>query len=353
MTDTNKIEEGLENHPKPNAKEKEGLSTVDTSKDLDGSGADAHRPADNKGDKEGLEQPDTSKDLDGSGADAHRPADKVNSEPLQTIDAKESVEIDDSVEAKVVFEQETPSTELSEDIASMLESIDLPTEFKEKAKTLFEAAVSGRVADIKKQMFAINEAAMAEYKTALSTKLEAQIDEQLTFAISQWISENQVEVKAGIRTQLAESFMAGLYDLFESHYIEVPEGKEDVLESALEKVETLEAKLNEQAEANAQLTKELNESKKKVVLESLTKSLTDTQAERLGELVESIEFESVESYTEKVSTIVESISAVKPSEFLTEDVAGETNEKSESPVVEGEEIDPRIAAYANAIAGLN
>ena len=349
MTDT-KIEEGLENAPKPDAAGKEGLETVDTSTDL-GGGADAKRPADKTDGKEGLETIDTQgTDLDGAAGDgAKRPADKSNAESLKT----ESTDIDDTEESKVVFEQETPDTALSEDINGLLESIDLPVEFKDKAKTIFEAAVSGRIADIRKQMFAVNEAAMAEYKKTLAEKLEAKIEDQLTYAISQWIAENQVQVKSGIRTQIAESFMAGLYGLFESHYIAVPEGKEDVLESLLAKNEELETQVNEQATKNIELAKQLAESNKKVVLEGLTKNLTDTQAERLGELVESIEFTSVESYTEKVSTIVESITAVKASTFLTEDVAGENTEPTQAIDESVDEVDPRIAAYANAITSLH
>lgn len=325
------LDEGLENQPKPHQKEEDKLDTLAV-------------PSENN-----------PPEITGKSG-AKRPADKDNAEAPIKMDAPkvESVEIDDSEEAKLVSEQKEVSVELSEDIKSILESIDLPEEFKEKALTLFEAAVAGRVADIKKELTEANEVAMTAYKDALATRLEEQVSTKIAEATAQWIAENEVAVKASVRTQIAESFMAGLHDLFESHYITVPEGKEDILESTAAKLAETEAKLEESVKQLDNLIKESTEMKKKLVVEGLSKNLTDTQAERLMEMVSSVEFESQEQYEAKVSTIVESLVAVKPSELLVEDGDGEViTENKEDKKEETLDADPAIVELAAAISKMN
>ena len=148
-------------------------------------------------------------------------------------DIIDSVEIDDTEEAKLVKEQESPKVELSDDIASLIESIGLETEHKEKAITIFEAAVAGQVADLHKQMLQVNESLMSTYKETLATKLNEKVDLYLTESVNKWLEENQVSVKSSLRAQVAESFMANVIAVMESHYIDLPEGKEDVLEETL------------------------------------------------------------------------------------------------------------------------
>jgi hypothetical protein len=344
MTDSVQLEEGTENQPAPNQKEVDGMESVaDNAGGSEPSNKEGARDIDNNN-PDPMPHPDTSLEAghEPSDKEGARPTDKDNSEPMPKLTTES---IDDSEEAKLVLEQDTPETALSEDIKSLLESIDLPEEFKTQALGLFEGAVAARVADIKKEMFALNEAKMDEYKSLLAEKVEEKTDAMVAESVAKWLEENKTEVKSNVRTQIAESFMANLVTLLEAHYITVPDGKEDVLESALEEADTLRAQLDEQTKLVESYKAQTVKAEKALVVESLVKSLTDTQAERVRELAESVEFESQDSYTTKMTAIVESITKTKSeksSEFLTEDVNGEVviTENTETP--KAKTIDPFV-----------
>lgn len=318
----------------------------------------ASRPADNDNPDAIVVVPDTSLGGDTTPKEGKREIDNDNSEPIKLADtslemgheptAKEGKReidndnsdeikvkkesIDDTEEAKVVFEQAIPDVQLSEDIKSLLESLELPDEFKTKALGMFEGAITLRVADIKKEMFAVNEAVMAEYKIKLAAKIEEDTDTFVAEAVAKWLEENQTQVKSNIRTQIAESFMANLVNLLDSHYITIPEGKEDILETALAKADDLQVKLDEQLKVNESLKESTKKAEKSLVVESIVKSLTDTQAERVRTLAEGVEFDLKESFETKLTAIVESMTKVntdKPSTSLLEDAKGEVVIKEE------------------------
>lgn len=257
---------------------------------------------------------------------AKRPADNDNPQPQLHLGEKEEdedeSEIDDKDEKKKVMEQQAPSFTMSKDISDLLESIDFPAEFKDKALTIFEAAVSGQVADLHKVMLEKNEEAMTNYKKELSEKVEAASTAYMTEAVEKWVADNQVAIKSNVRTQIAESFMANLIDLLETHYISVPEGKEDILDEALEKADALQKQLDEKVLEVASLKEQAETQEKESMFESATKDLTDVQKERVATLAESIKSASVDSYKTKLETIIESLTkeTIKPSDSLVEEV---------------------------------
>jgi hypothetical protein len=342
MTDSVQLEEGAENQPKPNQKEVDGMETVvDNAGGSEPSNKEGARGIDNNN-PDPMPHPDASLEAghEPSDKEGARPIDKNNSEPMPKLQTES---IDDTAEAKLVTEQETPETALSEDIKSLLESIELPEEFKTQALGLFEGAVAARVADIKKDMFALNEAKMDEYKALLAEKVEEKTDAMVAESVAKWLEENKTEVKSNVRTQIAESFMANLMNLLEAHYITVPEGKEDVLESTLARADELQVQLDEQVALNESLKVKTAAVERALVVESLVKSLTDTQAERVRELSESVEFDTTETYTTKMAAIVESITKTgKSSEFLTEDAQGEVVIKENLETQKGKTIDPFV-----------
>lgn len=317
----------------------------------------ASRPADNDNAEPIAVVADTSLGGDTAPKEGKRDADKDNAEPIEVVDdslemgheptdkeGKRPIDadnadplktesIDDTTEAKIVFEQATPDVQLSEDIKTLLESLELPEEFKTKALGMFEGAIALRVADIKKEMFKLNEAVMAEYKTALATKVEESTDTYVSEAVAKWLEENQTQVKSNVRTQIAESFMANLLNLLESHYITIPEGKEDILETTLAKADDLQVKLDEQIKLNESLKESTKVAEKALVVESIVKSLTDTQAERVRTLAEAVDFDLKETFETKLTAIVESLTKVnteKASTSLLEDVTGEVVIKEEA-----------------------
>lgn len=300
---------GGANEPKPNQKDVQPEGTVDKSVDL------GKEPTANQG---------------------KRAIDKDNGQAEEAVDKSldlgmNPVAINDVEYAKKVLEQETPNTALSEDIKSLLEGIELPQEFKIKALGLFEGAVTGRIADIKKEMMEANTVVMETYKKELAESLEESTDAYVAEAVAKWLEENHTQVKSNVRTQLAESFMANLLNLLESHYITIPEGKEDILESALAKADELQTQLTEALAESESLKESIKLKDKTLVIESCLVDLTDTQKERVKQLSESIAFDTVDSYKTKISAIVESLSKVKTTEpNLTQDILSEGEQPKET-----------------------
>jgi hypothetical protein len=309
------IVEGTENQPAPKQKAVDPLEVVPVPAEVavgEPSNLEGKLPVGNVN-PEAAEPVDTSFDL------GHEPKAKEGKLPVG-----ESVDIDDTAEKAIVEESLNVEVKLAEDINTLLESIDLTPEFKTQALGLFEAAIAARVADIKTALIESNEAAMATYKETLAAKIEEQTDAYVTEAVATWVEKNETNVKTSVRVQIAESFMANLKNLFESHYITVPEGKEDILEAALEKADEFEAKNVALEEEIKALKESANKAEKLLVIESLLKPLTDTQAERVRQLAEEVIFESKDEYEVKMQAIVESISkTAKPSEFIIEDANGE------------------------------
>jgi hypothetical protein len=309
------IVEGTENQPAPKQKEVDPMEVVPVPSEVavgEPSNLEGKLPV-GEVNPEAQDKADTSFDL------GHEPKAKEGKLPVG-----ESVDIDDSAEKAIVEESLNVEVKLAEDINSLLESIDLTPEFKTQALGLFEAAIAARVADIKTALTESNEAAMTAYKESLAAKIEEQTDAYVTEAVAEWVQKNETNVKTSVRTQIAESFMANLMNLLEAHYITVPAGKEDILESAITEADEAKAKVAALEEKVKELEESANKAEKLLVIESLLKPLTDTQAERVRQLAEEVIFESKEEYTVKMEAIVESISkTAKPSEFIVEDANGE------------------------------
>lgn len=194
---------------------------------------------------------------------------------------------------------------LREQIEALLgEELSLSEEFKDKAVGLFEAAVIAR-----------SNVAIMEHKEKLQSQFDAelldavetvseQVDSYVTYAVNQWTKDNQVALEKGMRTELAESFIAGMHTLFSEHYISVPEGKEDLVESLQYKLETMEEKYNSNVKEAILKENEINELKKTIALKSLVEGLAESEIDKLTQLTEGIEFDS--EFEQKVNMIKES-----------------------------------------------
>ncbi len=267
----------------------------------------------------------------------------------KSADAMKGVKEEEEVEGEVVAEQETSEEEVvseeetteeevvaeaptyteidvQEDVEALLGDQELSEEFKEKAKAIFEAAIGSKVAAIKETLEASYEEKILEEVSQIKTSLNERVDSYLEYVSEEWFTENQLAVQSGLKEELSESFMTGLKGLFEEHYVTIPEEKYDVLESMVEKLDDMETKLNEQIEKNVSLNKRLAESVADGILDDVSEGLAATQKEKLASLAESVEFESEESYREKLETLKEAYfasnqtSPVVKSESLSEGV---------------------------------
>ena len=271
----------------------------------------------------------------------------ISKNSLDTKGDAKSVKTQAMEETEASAEEETIAEEQM-DVRSELDSIfgeELSEDFRSKAASIFEAAVIARVNNetqkIVEELEQQNEAAMAEYKEGLVEKVDA----YLNYVVENWMSENELAVENGLRTEIAEDFIQGLKGLFKEHYIEVPEEKYDVMSELQSKAEALEAKLDEAINSNVELSKEVVELKRSVVMEEATKDLADTEAEKLAKLVEGVEFESEEIFKDKLAVIKETYFPKAPKttaeETLSEEVATGTPHLASNDT---------IAAYAQALS---
>ena len=257
---------------------------------------------------------------------------------------------------EVVSEEEAPVAEapayteisIDDDVKALVEGEELSEEFREKAKTILEAAIKGKVVEIKEVLDAEYESKLLEEVTEIKSALNERVDSYLEYVADEWFTENQLAVEGGLKEELTESFMTGLKSLFEEHYVSLPEDKYDVLESMVEKLDDMETKLNEQIEKNVSLNQRLAGAVAEGILESVSEGLADTQKEKLASLSESVEFASEQSYREKLETLKESYF---PSKKNTP-ASAKSESLSEGVDHAGADVSGTMAAYMNTLRGL-
>ena len=227
----------------------------------------------------------------------------------------------------------------------------LSEEFKTKATTIFEAAVHAKVVDEvnarMEQQAKEQEAGSKEFQKELTEK----VDGYLTYVVEEWMSENELAIDRGIRSELVEDFMSGLKTLFTEHYIDIPEEKVDMVDDLFTKVEDLETSLDEEINRGVELQKELAQFKKDDALKQSTKDLADTDSEKIAKLAEGIEFENTEQYIEKLNVLKESYfpktDSVTSEITETDDTIELTEEQSP------EKVDESMKHYTSAIKRYN
>merc|ERR1711974_372080 len=332
-------------------------------------GAQGSRPADQSvGDKgaetvtpesEQKKEPSTAHDrgADQKGelsAEGDTPKDqKTQAKPVTVKESDDEDDEDDEDEMKEGCGKykekmnEGSEFKVSTELGNLLEAEDLSEEFQEKAVLVFEAAVNAAAKDHIKSLDEKFDAALEEATTEIQTKLAEQTENYLNYAVQEWVEENKLAIVEGVRTKNAESFMEGLKELLEAHYIELPEGKGDMYQEAVEKQEELSASLDEQLEKNADLQAELAEAKKELVIEKHVSGMTLSKAEKIRSLAEGVEFESEEDFQAKLGALTENYfpTTGKPAtEMVTEDAdVDQLQEKVEKP------SNPEMAAYLEAL----
>ena len=213
---------------------------------------------------------------------------------------------------------EVEEYDMEDDVNALLGGEELSEEFKAKAKTIFEAAINAKVAEIRATIEEEHEARIAEEIAEEKEALQERVDSYLEYVSDEWMEENALAIEHGLKTELTESFLSGMRSLFEDNYVTIPDDKYDVLESMVEKLDDMETKLNEQIEKNIGLNKRLSESVADGILESVSDGLAATQKEKLASLAESVEFEGETEYREKLETLKESYFPNKTSNAKTE-----------------------------------
>jgi len=247
----------------------------------------------------------TVSDVVNKGAKPAMPMEKSKA-TAEEVEVDEEILEEEQVEETVAEEEIEDGIDIEEDVNALLGGEELSEEFREKAKIIFEAALNSKIKEIQETLEAQYEQRLEEEKEGLKDTLTERVDAYLEYVCEEWMTENELAVEAGLKTEMTESFLSGMKGLFEEHYVTIPEEKYDVLESMVEKLDEMETKLNEQIDKNISLNKRLAESTADSVLDQVSEGLAQTQKEKLASLAESVEFESEEEYREKLETLKES-----------------------------------------------
>ena len=304
MTDQENLDQDVELHDDENVMEMsdhEAQSVASADKAGDASGSAPKR----KGDQTTQDpMPKTKAAL--MAAMMHK-MQKMDKKSLQAMYKMEDVQFDEDGEAIV----EAPRAEVQyeanfeEDLNALVsEEATLSDEFKGKAATIFEAAIKSKLsAEIDRLEEKYNEELAEEISTTKADLVE-KVDSYLNYVVGQWMEDNKVAVQAGLRTEIAETFMNNLKDLFVESYVDVPESKVDLVDELAGEVEELEDKLNESTGKIIEMTEELENFKREQAIAEASKDLADTQVEKLRSLVQDIDFG--DNFAEKVKTVKES-----------------------------------------------
>ena len=281
--------------------------------------------------------------------------DVVNAKAMKAEEAETEEEVIEEEEAttdEVVAEEETVSEEESEEVVAEAEETEEEVieeeeskltskqmfkhflkvkNFQKSSKTKQEQSLKEqsdlRLQKSKKNYKSLMQLHSVEELDKIKEGLTERVDAYLEYVADEWMQENALQVEAGLKTEMTESFLEGMKSLFEEHYVTIPEEKYDVLNSMVDKLDEMESKLNEQIDRNVALNRRLAESNADGIFTAVAEGLADTQKEKLATLAENVEFESDTDYREKLETLKESYFPSKTSapkstsENLSEEVS--------------------------------
>ena len=236
--------------------------------------------------------------------------------------------------------------DIKDDVKALFGNEDLSEEFKDKAATVFEAAV---VSKINEHIDIYNTTVQSSYEEdvkAIKEEMAEKMDSYMDYVVEQWADENKLAVEQGLKAELTEDFMKGLKGLFEEHYIDIPEEKVDVVEELAAKNEELQSQLNAEIERNVEIKKDLDENSREKMVSSVSEGLTETQKDKFKTLAEGIEFSDRETYQKKLETIKESYFVEETQKEVTSPI-GDTEEPLDEEVKQPK---GSMAGYVNAIS---
>ena len=280
-----------------------------------------------------------------AGASAAGAVKHEGSKSLSTKPSAASAKMEETEDGEEETIAET-KYDFTEDVNALVAGEELSEEFRERAVTIFEAAVTARVNTETKALQEAFESTLTEEVEKVQKELAEKVDDYLTYAAETWMKENALQIEHGIKTEMAESFFNGLKGLFMEHNFSVPEEKFNLLDGMAGELDDMEAKLNEQIDTNIALNKRIGEFVKMEIVNECAAGLAETQKEKLASLAEGVEFETEEDFRNKVNTIKESYFTRKAE--LAESVSEPTEEASE-PLVEST-VSGSMSKYVDALA---
>ena len=264
----------------------------------------------------------------------------------EDVDEEAAAELKKLEAAKAEIEEKIKTINIKEDVAALVEGEDLSEDFKDKAATIFEAAVKSKT---REEIARLYQATVDEFDTKLEEakdEMTDKIDTYLNYVVEEWTKENELAIERGLKGEIAEDFISGLKQLFEDHYIDVPDEKYDVLGAQSDKIAELEEKVNEVLEQNIALKDKNGSLVREHVVVEVSEDLTDTEVEKFKSLVEDVDFVDEESFRSKLDTIKENYFPKVREEVVTEQVID--NEVAEG-AAKDIDVSDSMAKYMTAI----
>jgi len=272
----------------------------------------------------------------------------ISEEEVEEVTAETEVTEESEEDGEVVAEEEVEvKYNMEEDVQALLAGEELSEEFQEKARTIFETAINAKAAEIQEELTAAYETALVEEVTEIRDTLTERLDSYLEYVADEWVQENALQIEHGLKTEMTESFLAGMRSLFEEHYVTIPEEKYDVVSTMVEKLDEMEDKLNEQIERNIALNHRLAESVADVIFADVSEGLAISQKDKLASLAENVEFDSEETYREKLVSLKESYFPTNTS--AQRDESETISEDTDVQETLTESVSPRMEAYLQTL----
>ena len=246
---------------------------------------------------------------------------------------------------KEAVEQRIKEINVQEHVEALMSGEgDLSDDFKKKAATVFESAVKSKVRDEVTRLQENYDSELEEATKSVKADLTEKVDTYLNYVVEEWMKENELAVERGLKGEIAEDFIAGLKQLFEDHYVDIPDEKYDVLQAQSDKIAELEEKVNKTLEESINFKKSNDELTRNKVISESTSDLADTEIEKFKELTQDVEFEGEDNFKEKLNTIKESYFPKVSKE------ASETIDNVETGPAQDIDLTDSMAAYTKAIS---
>lgn len=239
------------------------------------------------------------------------------------------------------------SVSMKEDIENLFSNEDLTEEFREKATTIFEAAVHAKVEEIREQIETEYETKLEQEIVSVVEDISTKVDDYMNYVVKEWMEDNEVAIETSLRTEITEEFIDGLKTLFQEHYIDIPDEKVSVVEELAAKIDDLEDKLNEAVNQNIELNKAITEHTKESVFYDVAEGLNTIQADKFKTLAEGVEFDDVDSYKRKLEIVKENYFSGK---VVKSNIIEEEVENAEEPAPEQRKFGGPVAHYVSAIS---
>jgi len=332
---------GLKNYlAKKNGKEDEKKEEKEDKKDV----KEASHKEDEKKKEEGYMKASKDKE-DMKEAEDHKDEKKKEESYDDEKKKKEMSEAEHKDEKEVKKEtakDKVKDMDMKEDVNALTEGEDLSEEFKAKAATIFEAAVKAKLVEEIEKLEGEYEAKVAEKVEETKSEIVEKVDAYLNYVVEEWMKENELAIEKGLRAEITEDFIGGLKSLFESHYINVPQEKYDVIESQAAEIEKLKEEVNQTIEKNVELNQAIGNHVRQDIINDVSSDLAETESEKLKGLAESIEYKDAESFRASVETLKNS--------YYPKSKASETESNEVAEQNAGSDLSESMAAYTAAIS---